>query len=207
MRRLCRWVYPSTELVSLVLLSGICIEWFRGYRVQDSIDLRNSSVAVQQLIGFSNCTGAVWLAAWKNVAIVPLKIPDNFKTPEEADCRWHLSFDAYDNPQNVPPFQHPIFEHFGFHVSLDRFITSNLELPDGQSNMRQVNVIIPDWFLFGLLMTTPCLWLFHRLRSRSRFAAGKCRACGYDLRATPECCPECGTTQTNFNAVALEQKG
>ena len=33
----------------------------------------------------------------------------------------------------------------------------------------------------------------HRVRRRRRGGPGRCRTCGYDLRATPGRCPECGT--------------
>jgi len=52
---------------------------------------------------------------------------------------------------------------------------------------------IPIWFLVMIsVMPLVFLWLFHR-RGKRRGALNVCEKCGYDLRATPLRCPECGT--------------
>jgi hypothetical protein len=50
----------------------------------------------------------------------------------------------------------------------------------------------PVWLLVALTSTPPLIAL-RRIRRRRREAnRGHCPACGYDLRATPDRCPECG---------------
>jgi len=50
--------------------------------------------------------------------------------------------------------------------------------------------------IIALTVVTPAGWLLSRLlaqaQARRRRRAGGCHACGYDLRATPDRCPECG---------------
>jgi hypothetical protein len=53
---------------------------------------------------------------------------------------------------------------------------------------------VPHWFLALLFAIPPALHLRAMIRSRRRrHRAGHCPTCGYDLRATPDRCPECGT--------------
>jgi hypothetical protein len=50
----------------------------------------------------------------------------------------------------------------------------------------------PLWFFILTFAIAPIVWLCRRLRSRHRASNMLCRNCGYDLRATPNRCPECG---------------
>jgi hypothetical protein len=50
---------------------------------------------------------------------------------------------------------------------------------------------IPDWLLIGLFGVAPAIWIVRHMHQQ--FPPGHCQKCGYDLRATPDRCPECGS--------------
>jgi hypothetical protein len=64
----------------------------------------------------------------------------------------------------------------------------------GQGSMLW-NLVIPFWLLTTLFTILPLIEIplfVVALRKSVRDAHGHCEHCGYDLRATPNCCPECG---------------
>jgi hypothetical protein len=64
----------------------------------------------------------------------------------------------------------------------------NPDWPDGGAYFQ---VSIP--MLATVFYVWPTIWVIRLLRSRRQRGRSLCLNCGYDLRATPERCPECGT--------------
>jgi len=79
-----------------------------------------------------------------------------------------------------------ILERLGFHFQIDRWTSGPLA---GWS------VAIPFWFVISatvLPATSFVRRVTQTIRARNRRRHGRCERCGYDLRGTPDRCPECG---------------
>jgi predicted amidophosphoribosyltransferase len=73
--------------------------------------------------------------------------------------------------------------------------------------MRLTHVGMPHWLLMILFMLLPA-WAGVRrirawLRRRRQERLGLCANCGYDLRATPDRCPECGMVVSKEGAAVV----
>jgi hypothetical protein len=77
-----------------------------------------------------------------------------------------------------------------------RFLGAGWTPPDRYDNPAVTWVTVPYGHPIVLTAVLPTAWcavsLGKGILCRRRGRAGRCRGCGYDIRATPERCPECG---------------
>jgi hypothetical protein len=66
---------------------------------------------------------------------------------------------------------------------------------------RRQSYVVPYWFLALCTGLLPAVWVRHRIRRRRALRTGCCVYCGYDLRGSPDQCPECGRRASPASAV------
>jgi hypothetical protein len=62
-----------------------------------------------------------------------------------------------------------------------------------------LDVRVPYWAIVLISAGPPAAWVWVRSRRRAD-RGGLCPVCGYDLRATPDRCPECGEPVASSNS-------
>ena len=115
-------------------------------------------------------------------------------TPEyRPGLHWTVTPDPL-YPHMKWPIEHPEFSRHAFVWDADRSAT-DFPLGLGRYDYYGYILVFPHWLLAALAAAIPLLRSTLRLRQprrKRRALKHQCIVCGYDLRATPGRCPECG---------------
>jgi hypothetical protein len=168
MRRFLHLLLNATTAVSLVLCVATVTLWVRSYRVRDlwSANTGHTIDSVDLHAG------------WMSVARLSVN-------PPVADP-WSWRHD-------VQPVHPPHWT--GWERTLGIGTEDNTGRM-GVTAFRHRSWSVAHRLVVAVTAVLPAGWLIRVLRVRRRTSRGLCPACGYDLRATPGRCPECGSIPT-----------
>jgi len=108
-----------------------------------------------------------------------------------------------------PPSKWPRYETIR-HMRIERELLTEKPVDGKMTALSQKSeewlmgwrIWIPYWLLVIIFMLLPIYAGYRRMRYGKRTATNCCPSCGYDLRASPERCPECGRPTDPAHATA-----
>ncbi len=185
MKRLRRIIFNALTVLSLLLCAAAMGLWVRSYWRTDAV------------IRFRHISEACRLCVSGGRIVI-----DN--APQRSDEQ--RKFDQLQRRINVLFSQASIYythvpqpaEVIQAEAELDSLIMEQRHLRFSSGWSYSTAWALPP--MVTILAVAPALAWIRRQRHRRRRLSGACRHCGYDLRATPTRCPECGTIAAKANA-------
>ena len=181
-----RRLFNALALLSLLLCVATCALWVRGYSVGEMAGWKSGEWDGEFAFAFSH--EAYFLASQRGCVSV---------------CRQWGGFGALTDPEHLGWFYANWQPRKRLVFPPERQDKVNITVGGGQLLYRVfdsglgtrghvVHVALPCWLVCLLASVMPLHAWRRRRRRTARRRRGLCPACGYDLRATPDRCPECG---------------
>jgi hypothetical protein len=186
-RRIGRYILNMLAALSLVLCVATCLLWVRSYSRCDLLRYLSDGKHVGD-VDYFVCSMNGRIALTRLVEIRPDEL--NFTPPGRLPTGFSRQLLHVDG--TVLGGDESLWNRIGF-AAWSAGSAKN-------SNSAERVCVIPYWFIATLFALAPIFRSRALLSSRRRGRPGACRKCSYDLRATPDRCPECGTMPTNVKA-------
>ena len=178
-----RRLFTIFSALSLLVFVAVVVLWVRSYRVQDGYhraDRREDAVVTCDLYTHrGSVVVSHWRFMWVGGSTEHVK-RERARTYVEKE---NVLLGRVQGAYSRPPQQTSAADF----TAWPRW--SRKTWPD----RRFLLVQLPMWPLAVLTLSLPIYWLFGKYRCHIVLTRGLCPSCGYDLRATPDRCPECGT--------------
>jgi hypothetical protein len=194
MRRALRHLFTILSALSLLLCVAVCVLWVRGRFVSDTFKfVQHREDAPRTVIENGHeievkgdSAERIWTVASSLGGIgIGMELSINIVDENSAGFHWRREQPA----AFLSPPQATLARRLGFDVAVLA----------QQLGPRQLvytkGVILPTWFVLVVSAFLPAVLVLRQRcwRTARRLSRGQCVHCGYDLRASPERCPECGT--------------
>jgi hypothetical protein len=189
-------------VVSLLLAVATEAMWMRSYWVADGYTWGFSFNQQNGISGFSEKTihlnrGSVYwdsMVIWNRVGPTQLGFSHQPPTPNEGVPATHSGVFPVGNMTGFDQS----WRWFGIGFGSRAVSWTSLHL-----RTQTRFAAAPLWLPETMLLILPVIYFVSSFYRR-RHPPGLCRVCGYDLRATPDRCPECGTDVSDVHGVGGE---